>query len=139
MPTRRDTLILGTAAGAVALLPAAPASARTWEDILTEFTDGAEATSGGVTITAPEIAENGQAVPVMIEAPCATEIILVNTLNPEPGVVRARFMEAAGASLLATRIRLGETQDIIALARFPDGRLGKARVEVKVTIGGCGG
>jgi sulfur-oxidizing protein SoxY len=139
MLTRRHTLALGAATGAAALLPAAVASARTWQDIITEFTGGAEPEEGGVIITAPEIAENGNAVPVTVEAPGATEIVLVATDNPTPGIGKFRFMEASGAALVATRIRLGGTQDILAVARFPDGRLAKAQVEVKVTIGGCGG
>ncbi len=54
-------------------------------------------------------------------------------------MARVRFLEAAGLAMVATRVRLGETQDIIAVAKFPDGRLTKTQVEVKVTIGGCGG
>jgi sulfur-oxidizing protein SoxY len=139
MLTRRHTLKAGLATGAaVALLPAA-ARARSWSDILDEFTGGVEPGEGGIFITAPEIAENGNAVPVTVDAPGATEIVLVATDNPTPGIGRFRFMEAAGSSMVATRIRLGGTQDIVAVARFPDGRLTKAQVEVKVTIGGCGG
>jgi sulfur-oxidizing protein SoxY len=139
MPTRRRLMITAAAATAALTLPAGRAAARTWDEAMAAWTDGAAVTDGGVTITAPEIAENGQAVPIMVEAPGATEILILNTRNPEPGVARVRFLEAAGAAMIATRIRLGETQDIIALARFPDGRIGKAQVEVKVTIGGCGG
>ena len=139
MLTRRETMILAGATGAAVALPALPALAITHAEILADFAGGVEPQDGGVTITAPEIAENGQAVPVTVAAPGATELILVNTLNPTPAIFRARFHEAAGSAMLATRIRLGETQDIIAYARFPDGRLGKAQVEVKVTIGGCGG
>lgn len=139
MPTRRRLMILGAAASAALALPAGRTAARTWEEALAAWTGGAEVREGGVTITAPEIAENGQSVPIMVEAPGATEILILNTKNPEPGVARARFLDAAGAAMIATRVRLGETQDIIALARFPDGRIGKAQVEVKVTIGGCGG
>jgi len=139
MPTRRRVLILGAAACAAGTLPAAQAAALTWQEALDAFTGGAEPEAGGVTITAPEIAENGQAVPIAVEAPGASEILVLNTRNPEPGVARVRFLEGAGAAMIATRVRLGETQDIIAVARFPDGRLAKAQVEVKVTIGGCGG
>lgn len=140
MLTRRDTMLLAGAAGAAALVPlGAAAQTRTWQTILDEFAAGDTPVDGGVTITAPEIAENGQAVPVSVEAPGASEIVMVNTLNPTPGLLHARFMEASGAALVATRIRLGETQDIIAYARFPDGSLRKTQVEVKVTIGGCGG
>jgi len=139
MLTRRKTLILGAATGAAALLPATTVAASTWQDIIADFTGGAEPGEGGITITAPEIAENGNAVPVTVEAPGATEIVMVATDNPTPGIGRFRFMEGAGAAMFATRIRLGGTQDILAVARFPDGRLAKAQVEVKVTIGGCGG
>jgi len=139
MLTRRKTLILGAAGCAAALLPATMAAARTWQDIIADFTAGTEPEEGGITITAPEIAENGNAVPVTVEAPGATEIVMVATDNPTPGIGTFRFREGAGAAMVATRIRLGGTQDILAVARFPDGRLGKARVEVKVTIGGCGG
>jgi sulfur-oxidizing protein SoxY len=38
-----------------------------------------------------------------------------------------------------TRIRLGQTQDLIVLAEMSDGSLFMTRAEVKVTIGGCGG
>ena len=137
--TRRHVVAIGAAAGLAAYLPASQASARTWEDILNEFTGGATPEEGGVTITAPEIAENGNAVPVTIDAPGASEIVLVATNNPTPGIAKFRFMEASGASMVATRIRLGSTQDIIAVAKFPDGRLAQAKTEVKVTIGGCGG
>jgi sulfur-oxidizing protein SoxY len=139
MPTRRQTLVLGLAAAAAAGLPAGPLAARTFQDILDEFAAGATPQGGGITIDAPEIAENGQAVPVTVSAPGATEIVFVNTKNPTPGLARVRFMEAAGTAMVATRIRLGETQDVIAMARFPDGRIAMTRTEVKVTIGGCGG
>jgi len=139
MLTRRETLILAGAAGAAVAMPALPALAATHADLLSAFAGGVEPQDGGVTITAPEIAENGLAVPVSVSAPGATEMILVSTRNPTPAIFRARFHEASGGAMVATRIRLGETQDIIAYARFPDGRLGKAQVEVKVTIGGCGG
>ncbi len=137
--TRRQTLAMGAAASLALGLPAFPAASRTWEEALSEFTGGQTPQLGGVTITAPEIAENGQAVPITVEAPGAEEILILNTRNPEPGVARVRFLEAAGSALIATRVRLSETQDVIAVARYPDGRLAMATAEVKVTIGGCGG
>lgn len=93
----------------------------------------------GVTITAPGIAESGQAVPIAVAAPGASEILILNTRKPEPGVARVRCLEAAGAARIATRFQLGQTQDIIALSGFSDGRLAQRRVEVKLTIGGCSG
>ncbi|HPD93185.1 MAG TPA: hypothetical protein PLG62_12040, partial [Pararhodobacter sp.] len=58
MLTRRDTLAIGLGASAVAMLPMA-ALADAVEDAVAAYTGGAAMEDGGVTITAPEIAENG--------------------------------------------------------------------------------
>ena len=59
--------------------------------------------------------------------------------NPEPSVCTFTFGPAAGSQKAATRIRLAKTQDVIALAKMPDGSIKQASTTVKVTIGGCGG
>lgn len=138
MLTRRDTLAIGIGASAIALLPVT-ASATPVDDAVAAFTGGAEMANTGVTITAPEIAENGNTVPIAIDAPGAVEITIIATGNPTPNVGRFMFGEAAGASMVATRIRLGRTQDVMAIAKMADGTFASTQVEVKVTIGGCGG
>ena len=65
--TRRDTLVLGLAATATAVLPLQVFAAA--EDKIAEFTGGAEIGEGGISLTAPEIAENGNTVPVSVDAP----------------------------------------------------------------------
>jgi len=78
-------------------------------------------------------------VPVTIEAPGAVEVALFAAGNPTPRVGQFAFGAGSGAKTIGTRIRLGRTQDIIAIAKMEDGSMRMARVEVKVTIGGCGG
>jgi len=138
MLTRRDTLAIGLGASAVALLPAT-AYADAVDDAISAFTGGAEMAEAGITLTAPEIAENGNTVPISIEAEGASEIVIIATGNPTPNVGRFTFGPAAGASMIATRIRLGRTQDVVAIAKMADDSFAVTRVEVKVTIGGCGG
>ncbi|GAB4260563.1 MAG: thiosulfate oxidation carrier protein SoxY [Pararhodobacter sp.] len=138
MLTRRDTLALGIGATAVSLLPVT-AMAEAVDDAIAAYTGGAAVAEGGVTITAPEIAENGNTVPVAVEAAGATEIALFAAGNPTPGLGRFTFGPGSGNSMIATRIRLGRTQDVIAIAKMADGSFTSSRVEVKVTIGGCGG
>ena len=138
MLTRRDTLAIGAGAAAASLLPLT-ASATTLDEAIAAFTGGATVAEGGVTITAPEIAENGNTVPVAIDAAGAAEIALFAAGNPTPGVARFVFGPGSGAKMVATRIRLGRTQDVIAIAKMADGSYASTRVEVKVTIGGCGG
>ncbi|NVO22734.1 thiosulfate oxidation carrier protein SoxY [Donghicola mangrovi] len=136
--TRRDTLALGAGAAALAMLPFRVAAA-TADERIAEFTGGAEAKADGITLTAPEIAENGNTVPITVDAPGATSILLLATGNPTPGVAQYNFGPLSGSRVVTTRIRLAGTQDVVALAKFEDGSIAKASSTVKVTIGGCGG
>ncbi|AXQ95830.1 thiosulfate oxidation carrier protein SoxY [Cereibacter azotoformans] len=135
--SRRDTLVLGMGGLAALTLPM-PALAAA-DEAIAAFTGGAATGSGGITLTAPEIAENGNTVPVTVDAPGAAAIMLVATGNPEPAVATFTFGPAAGSQMAATRIRLAKTQDVVAVARMPDGSFVQTSATVKVTIGGCGG
>jgi sulfur-oxidizing protein SoxY len=109
------------------------------EDAIAAFTGGAEIGEGGITLTAPEIAENGNTVPIEVSAPGAEAIVILAAGNPTPAVATVNFGPMAGEQFASTRIRLAGTQDVLAIARMPDGSFVQARQEVKVTIGGCGG
>ena len=136
--SRRETLALGLgAAASIFVLPRMAAAAA--EDAIAEFTGGADLGSGGVTLTAPEIAENGNTVPIEVSAPGAEAIMILAAGNPNPDVATFNFGPLSGAQMASTRIRLAGTQDVVAVARMSDGSFVEARQEVKVTIGGCGG
>lgn len=135
--TRRDTLALGLGAMALTVLPFRVNAAV--EDVIAEFTGGAAMAETGVTLTAPEIAENGNTVPIAVESEGAVAIMVLAAGNPTPGVATFNFGELAGAHAASTRIRLAGTQDVIAIAKMADGSFARASSNVKVTIGGCGG
>ncbi len=135
--TRRDSLMLALAAGAATVLPFRVDAAA--EEAISAFTGGADVGTGGITLTAPEIAENGNTVPIEVDAPGAVSISVFATGNPTPAVATFNFGPLAGAQMGATRIRLAGTQDVVAVAKLADGSFIEARQEVKVTIGGCGG
>lgn len=135
--SRRDTLLMAVGATATALLPL-----RAFADVdakIAEFTGGAEVGAEGLTLTAPEIAENGNTVPIEVSAPGATSIMLLAAGNPSPSVATINFGPLSGSQKMSTRIRLAGTQDVIAIAKMADGSFAKVSQEVKVTIGGCGG
>ncbi|MBW0157395.1 thiosulfate oxidation carrier protein SoxY [Sedimentimonas flavescens] len=136
--SRRDALALALGGAAAAMLPAR-AMADAAADAIAAFTGGAATGTGGLTLTAPEIAENGNTVPIAVDAPGATEIIVLATGNPTPSVATFKFGPAAGSQAASTRIRLSKTQDVLAIAKMPDGSFVQASSTVKVTIGGCGG
>ncbi|MEK0163212.1 thiosulfate oxidation carrier protein SoxY [Phaeobacter sp. JH20_36] len=135
--SRRDTLGLGLGAAALTMLPLRVVAAA--EDRIAEFTGGADMADTGLTLTAPEIAENGNTVPIEVDAPGASAIMILATGNPTPGVATFTFGPLAASQSAATRIRLAGTQDIVAVAKMADGSFAKASATVKVTIGGCGG
>ncbi len=135
--TRRDTIALGLGAAALTVLPFRVAASA--DDKIAEFTGGADMKSEGITLTAPEIAENGNTVPITVDAPGAASILVLATGNPTPGVATFNFGALAGSQSATTRIRLAGTQDVVAIAKFEDGSFARAASTVKVTIGGCGG
>ncbi|WP_335946464.1 thiosulfate oxidation carrier protein SoxY [Salipiger bermudensis] len=136
--TRRETLAVGGAAALVAMLPKG-AYAATTEEWIAEFTGGADMADTGIDLTAPEIAENGNTVPIEVSAEGASEILVLATGNPTPGVATFKFGPLAASQYASTRIRLAGTQDVVAIAKLADGSFAKASKTVKVTIGGCGG
>jgi sulfur-oxidizing protein SoxY len=136
--SRRKALSIGIGGIAFAALPGL-SGAATVEELTTAFTAGATPGTAGITLTTPEIAENGNTVPVAVDAPGAVAIMLLASGNPEPAVTTFTFGPAAGRQFAATRIRLAKTQEVIALAKMADGSIKQAQANVKVTIGGCGG
>ena len=100
---------------------------------------------GLVRLTAPDIAENGAAVPFTIEVECAmTEddypviVHLVALENPFPELARFRFTPAGGEAAVTGRCRMHTSAPLVAVAEMSDGSVGKAEKFVDVMLGGCG-
>jgi sulfur-oxidizing protein SoxY len=145
--TRRQALALGLGAIGAAMIGAPEALAKNDADeAIKKFTGGKTPMQAKVKLDLPEIAENGNTVPmtVTVESPMTeqshvTEVLVVANENPRSGVVTFHFSPASGVAEANTRIRLASTQDVIAVARISDGSFYMASKQVKVTIGGCGG
>jgi sulfur-oxidizing protein SoxY len=145
--SRRDVLVAGAGMLAVAAFDLAPAqAANNAGDLIKAFTGGKPTTEGKVKLDLPEIAENGNTVPMtvavespMTEASYVAEVLVVGDGNPNGGIVTFHFTPASGAAEANTRIRLAQTQNIIAVAKTNDGSFFTTTRQVKVTIGGCGG
>jgi len=135
--TRRNVMVMGAGAVIAFGLPMRASAAA--EDAITDFTGGANVASEGVTLTAPEIAENGNTVPIEVDAPGAEAILILAMGNPTPGVAEFKFGPLAASQSASTRIRLAGTQDVVAVAKMKDGSFAQASSNIKVTIGGCGG
>jgi sulfur-oxidizing protein SoxY len=101
---------------------------------------------GRIALRAPAIAENGNAVPltISVESPMTaadhvTRIHVFADKNPTPEVAVFHLTPASGRAQVDTRIRLGQTQEVLVFAEMSDNSIFMSRAEVKVTIGGCGG
>ena len=135
--TRRDTMAIGGAAVISTLIPSI--SVASTNDLIMGITGGADAAASGIDLTAREIAENGNTVPISVDAPGAVAVTILAAGNPLPGVATFNFGDGAGSQSATTRIRLAGTQDVIAVAKMADGSFAAVSKTVKVTIGGCGG
>ena len=133
-------------AGSGLLSRTAQATPETAAKKLSELTGGAAVKQGKVTVKLPEIAENGRTVPmtVSVDSPMTAKdyvktIHVVSEGNPNPEVISFNLNPGAGKAEVATRIRLGKTQNVVARAIMSDGSVYEGKRQVKVTIGGCGG
>ncbi len=148
--TRRHVLVLTGAAVAAAgtgLLPSIAAADKAAVDEAIKKTIGdANVQSGRITLDLPQIAENGNTVPIGVEVDSpmtandyVKSVHIFAEGNPNPRVASLHFTPASGAAKASTRMRLLKTQNVVAVAEMSDGSVYRETVEVKVTIGGCGG
>ena len=132
-------------AAIVTLLPfAAEATPDELAAAVKEVTGGAPLRSGGMTIDAPPLIENGNAVPVTIAvdspmtvADYVKAIHLFNEKNPQPHVFNAWLSPGNGRATITTRIKLAATQKIVAIAETSKGEFLTANAEVIVTLAAC--
>ncbi len=97
-----------------------------------------------VTVLAPEVAENGAAVPITIKVDCAmTEedyplvVHLLALENPFPEIAKYRFTPACGVAEISGRIRMRASAPLVVVAEMSDGSVGKTERPVEVTLGAC--
>jgi sulfur-oxidizing protein SoxY len=141
--TRR--VLLGSAAG-FAVVPFAPAfsTPESMRVAIDEIVRGKPLRDGKVTLDIQPLIDNGNTVPMRVSVDSAMNdvdrvraIHVFNERNPQPHVLSVRFGPLAGKAELATRIKLGDTQKVIAIAEMQDGSLWRAGVDVIVTIAAC--
>ncbi|HQX61376.1 MAG: thiosulfate oxidation carrier protein SoxY [Rhodoferax sp.] len=155
MQTRRDVLFHSVKVAAllasVGMLPtlahaqagaynSAAFEAKNLADLVKVLGASAPTESKDVTVTGPDIAENGAVVPVGASTSLAGVKRLLILVEKNPSVMAAMFeLTDAIESSVSTRVKMGQSSNVYAVAMMNDGRLLFAQKEVKVTLGGCGG
>lgn len=144
MPTllnRRSLLALAGAAAVCAPLPVRAQGSGAWRRVpeIVALIGDVEPVEGGIALDLPFVSENGDAVPlsVAVEAEDVRTVHIFAPANPAPQVASFHFTALSPEAAVETRIRLNESQTVIALAFTGDGTVLVAEREVRVTVSGC--
>lgn len=119
---------------------AAAFEAKNMADLMKSLGAAAPVESKDITVTGPDIAENGAVVPIgaTCAAPGVKRILMLVEKNPN--VLSAIFdVTDAVEPSFSTRVKMGQSSNVYAVAMMNDGKALFAHKEVKVTLGGCGG
>jgi sulfur-oxidizing protein SoxY len=112
---------------------------RSLQDAIKALGGTVAAESKDITITAPDIAENGAVVPVAVASALPKTESISILVEKNPTILAASFMIPAGTDpSVGTRVKMGQTSNVFALVKA-DGKFFVATKEIKVTLGGCGG
>ncbi|HOF51712.1 MAG TPA: thiosulfate oxidation carrier protein SoxY [Rhodoferax sp.] len=114
--------------------------AKSVADALKALGAGAPVESKDVSITAPDIAENGSVVPVGVATTLAGVKSMLIMVEKNPATLTALFNVTDSVEpAFQARVKMGQSSDVYAIALMKDGKVLFAKKEVKVTLGGCGG
>jgi sulfur-oxidizing protein SoxY len=154
MQTRREFVQSSSLVGALAAIgllgtEQALAQAQPWNkaafeaknlaEVVKALGGSAPAESKDITITAPDIAENGAVVPVGVASKIPNTQTVHILVEKNPNALAAGFNIPAGTEAnVATRIKMGQTSNVYAVVKAAD-KYYVATKEIKVTLGGCGG
>src|SRR5215471_2990364 len=144
--TRRRFLAV---AGGIALAPIlvrrpARATPATMAAAIREAVGEAEVREGKVTLELPPLVENGNAVPmtVTVESPMTAadhvkRIHVFDEKNPQPTIATFHLGPRAGKAKISTRVRLADSQTVMAIAEMSDGSFWSASADMIVTLAAC--
>ena len=152
MMNRRDLLAhsakLAALMAGAGLLPqmahaaynAAAFEVKTMAELAKLLGGSAPTESKDVTVTGPDIAENGAVVPIAVATTLPGVKRLLVLVEKNPSVLSAMFYVSDSVDAnFSTRVKMGQSSNVYAVALMGDGKMLFAQKEVKVTLGGCGG
>jgi sulfur-oxidizing protein SoxY len=143
-PTRRCVLLAAGAVGVARLSTPGGATEGQMAAAIRELVGEAPLEQGKVKLELPSIVENGNAVPLtvtvdspMTETEHVESIHLFNQKNPQPFIAAFHLGPRAGKARVSTRIRLADSQRLVAVARLNEGSFWSDSADVIVTLAAC--
>ena len=148
MTTRRDFMVAaGCLVGGLdlaAISGHANATPAEMQEAIRKVSGGVPVRRGKVKLAVPPLIDNGNAVAlsVVVESPMTPAdhvkaIHVFTEKNPQPNVVSVHLGPRSGRALLSTRVRLADTQTVIAIAELSDGSFWSDSASVVVTMSAC--
>jgi sulfur-oxidizing protein SoxY len=136
--------VVAAGLGSVVLVRPAGATPAAMQDAIGKVVGAGRVNAGKVKLELPPLSENGNTVPlaVSVESPMTAAdhvraIHVFTEKNPQPEVVSFHLGPRAGRASVATRIRLADTQTVVAICELSDGSFWSDRADVVVTLAAC--
>jgi len=137
-------VVAGLGLGSLIALEPARATTEAMNEAIHKVVGAARVNPGRVKLDLPPLSENGNTVPlaVSVESPMSQAdhvraIHVFTEKNPQPDVVSFHLGPRAGRASVATRIRLADTQTVVAISELSDGSFWSASASVVVTLAAC--
>ena len=144
--SRREFLCAAAGLGLVSVIAVRPARATpaAMQEAIAKVVGAARVTTGRVKLELPPLSENGHAVPItvsvespMTQADHVKAVHVFTEKNPQPEVASFRFGPRAGRARVSTRLRLADTQTVVAVCQLSDGSFWSGSATVVVTLAAC--
>lgn len=134
----------GLGLGAVIAVEPARATPAAMQEAIRRVVGSAKVSPGKVKLELPPLIENGNAVPLtvnvespMTEAQHVKAVHVFTEKNPQPYVASFHLGPRAGRARVATRVRLADSQTVIAICQLSDGSFWSDSTSVVVTLAAC--
>ena len=142
--TRRQFLAAAGGTGLAFIVRPARATPESMTAAIRQVLGEATAKTGRIKLDLPPLVENGNtvAMAVSVESPMtATDhvkaIHVLTEKNPQPNVISVKLGPRAGKADIQTRVRLADTQTVVAICEMSDGSFWSDKVDVVITLGAC--
>ena len=136
--------VAGVGLSVVVAVEPARATPAAMEEAIRKVVGAARVRPGRVKLELPPLVENGNTVPlaISVESPMTAAdhvraIHVFTEKNPQPEVVSFHLGPRAGRARVATRVRLADTQTVVAISELSDGSFWSDRASVVVTLAAC--
>jgi sulfur-oxidizing protein SoxY len=142
--TRRQFLAVAGGAGLALTVRPAEATPASMKQAVRQIVGEAAVKRGKIRLDLPPLVENGNSVTmgVTVDSPMTAKdhvkaIHVFTEKNPQPNVISVQLGPRAGKAEIQTRVRLADTQSVLAICEMSDGTFWSDTVDVIITLGAC--